>query len=105
MSTRTSGPCKNSIRHRRVLKCRDGSILHDQPYNRDQCGLRLPFEKCSTVTELWFDPRLTQFGQGNNLVGRPDGVSLQEDFHEGSDEIHMPQNSYVCFKAYQVSPV
>ena len=37
--------------------------------------------------------------------GTPDGVSLQEDFHEGSDEIHMPQNSYVCFKAYQISPV
>lgn len=97
-STHYSGPCKHSIRHRRVREFKTGQILYDQPYDENLDGSSVFANGRDIVTELWFEPPLQQ---------QPDFLHHQKEHlipDDGSHDVHLPVNHYAYFQAYKNNP-
>ena len=100
-STHYSGPCKRSIRHRRVREFKTGQILYDQPYDENLDGSSVFANGRDIVTELWFEPPLQQ--QPDFLHHQKEHL-IPDDYHDGSHDVHLPVNHYAYFQAYKNNP-
>ena len=105
-TTHVSGPSKSNIQHRRVLDFTHGQVMHDQPYSADQDGrlLNTKANTAATVTELWYtEPETHHTAYAAALTTTANGITLQEDYYDGSEDIYMPSNNNVFFQAYKAS--
>ena len=85
-TTHVTGPRKTSIKHRRVIDVFTGQTLRDEEYDPQLDETFFTSTPCSTITELWFDPR--QNSTFNTLICENDEIHLLDDSFDGSEEIY-----------------
>jgi len=85
-TTHATGPRKTSIKHRRVIDVFTGQTLRDEEYDPQLDETFFTSTPCSTITELWFDPR--QNSTFNTLICENDEIHLLDDSFDGSEEIY-----------------